>query len=292
MSVAEFSLAGTRFRLVAPAGSPDIRLPDEYAPFLNAPGTDAPDALYTVSPQSADHEAFDSGEVFWDNGLWRMRHVGAHGFDIEINDVQLPGWRRAARVESDFATGVLYPSPLSLDTGFLRPLHHPQDRTIVLGRFCSLGGAMIHSSSVLDEGKAMLFVGMSGAGKTTIARLWRSHGATVLNDERNLVRVRHEAVWVGASPWHGEENQVDPASAPLAAIFFLKQSAANVLRPLTETESVGRLLQATFVPVFIPDGPSKTVDASLAILERVPSYELSFSPDLRAMDLCRSAVSG
>jgi hypothetical protein len=169
VSVAEFSLAGIRFRLVAPPGSPDILLPDDYTPFLIAPGTGAPDALYTVSPRSADSGAFDSGQVFWDNGLWRLRHVGAHGFDIEICDVQLPGWRRAARVESDFATGVLYPSSLSLRTGCLRPLHHPQDRTIVLGRLCRLGGAMIHSNSVLAEGKAMLFVGMSGTGKTTRA---------------------------------------------------------------------------------------------------------------------------
>jgi len=131
---------------------------------------------------------------------------------------------------------------------------------------------------------------MSGAGKTTIARLWRSHGATILNDERNLVCVRNGGVWAGASPWHGEENQVSPLTGPLAGIFCLKQSTTNAVRPMPVKESFVRLFTTTFVPVFLPDGPGRTLDACNAILDRVPAYELSFTPDQRALDVCRATV--
>jgi len=267
-------------------------LPDEYALFLNPPGTDAPDALYQVSPVGAEAISSDGGKIFWDNGLWRVRRFAAHRFDIEIHDAQMPGWRKAAEVEDDFAAGLFFPSPCSLRDGPLRPFHHPQDRAIVLGRFCHLRGVMIHSSCVWVDGKVLLFFGVSGAGKTTIARLWRSDGATILNDERNLIRVRGDAVWAGASPWHGEENKVNAATGPLAAAFFLKQSATNALRPMPPTESLTRLLTAAFIPVFVPDGPGKVLDACGTIAERVPSYELSFTPDKRALDLCRSVVNG
>jgi len=212
-------------------------MPDEYALFLNQPGPDAPEATYLVSPAIAPPITGNGGDIFWDNGLWRMRQATAHRFDIEVHDAQMPGGLKAAEMASDFSTGLLFPSPVSVRAGLPVPFHHPQDRAIVLGRFCHLGGVMIHSSCVLVEDKVLLFFGMSGAGKTTIARLWRGHGATILNDERNLIRVRSDAVWAGASPWHGEENQVSSAVGPLAGIFYLKQSTTNPSSTVVGPES-------------------------------------------------------
>lgn len=286
-----FSLARTRFQLSPPSDTRPLRLSDEYLPFLCAPGTEPADASYTVSPAGPE-EMTASGRVFWDNGVWRMRQVSTRRFDVEIQDAQIGAWRKTAEMADDFATGTLFPSPCSLRTGPLRPFHHPQDRAIVVGRFCHLEGVMVHSSCVWVEGKVLLFAGVSGAGKTTIARLWRSHGATVLNDERNLVRMCDGATWAGASPWHGEDNQVSALTGPLAAVFCLKQSTHNDLRPLPVTESVVRLLTATFVPVFVPEGPARVVETWGKVLEQVPAYELSFTPDGRALDLCRSAIGG
>lgn len=284
-----FSLARTQFSLSSSGDSLALRLSDEYTPFLNDPGASPSDAAYTVSAGKAE-EVSSAGHVFWDNGLWRVRHVSARRFDIEIHDAQIADWRKAAEMADDFATGVLYPSPRSLRAGLLRPFHHPQDRAIVVGRFCHLGGVMVHSSCVKVAGRVLLFAGVSGAGKTTMARMWRSHGATVLNDERNLVRVNDGAVWAGASPWHGEDNQVDAATGPLAAVFCLKQATRNSVRPLAGAESVARLLTATFVPVFLPEGLARVMEAWSQIMERVPAFELSFTPDHRALDLCRSIL--
>ena len=148
----------------------------------------------------------------------------------------------------------------------------------------------MHSSCVSVDGKVMLFTGMSGAGKTTMARLWRQHGGTILNDERNMIHLREGVVRAGASPWHGEENQVDPTTGPLSALFFLKQSPENGIRLMPLNESLGRMMATAFIPVYMPDGPALTLDACAAILQTVPAYELSFTPDKRALDLCRSVL--
>ena len=234
----EFSLAGIHFRITAPSSGLGLRLPDEYALFRATPGQSPPDAAYEVAPQGDPGAAVGSGALLWSNELWRLRAAGADHFDIEIHDGLPRAWRRVATVRRDFATGRLQPAPQSRRDENLFPWHNPQDRTLVLGRLSHLSGAMIHASCVLVEARTFLFVGMSGAGKTTIARLWRSHGATILNDERNLIRPVGDHILAGASPWHGEENRVHPATAPLAAIFYLKQSTENALRRLTVEESL------------------------------------------------------
>ena len=161
---------------------------------------------------------------------------------------------------------------------------------MVLGRICHLGGIMLHASSVMVDGQVMIFAGVSGTGKTTMARLWRQHGGTILNDERTLVIPRRGKVAAGASPWHGEENQVNAATGPLAAIFFLKQAPENKLRSMPLEESLPRLLTTAFIPVFLSDGPGRTLDACTSILQSVSVYEMAFTPDVRALDACRAGA--
>lgn len=249
-----------------------------------------PDAVYETVLAPVQFPSAPSLNLFWDNGLWRTCLGNEKYVDIDIFDIQINAWRPAARVSPDFATGTLLIPEPSPEATSIRPLYHPQDRAVILGRVCHLGGVMMHSSSVLIDGKVLIFAGMSGAGKTTLARLWREHGAIILNDERNLIHIRNGSVRAGASPWHGEENQVNPASGPLAGIFFLNQAPTNRLHPLPLPESLPKMLTTAFIPVFMPEGPARTLEACHAILEGVPAYGLDFTPDARALELCRSVL--
>lgn len=47
---------------------------------------------------------------------------------------------------------------------------------------------MIHASGISLNGKGRLFSGFSGVGKSTLAELWKKEGATVINDDRLLIR--------------------------------------------------------------------------------------------------------
>ena len=49
----------------------------------------------------------------------------------------------------------------------------------------------VHSSCIVYQDKAVLFLGESGTGKSTHTRLWREHipGAVLLNDDSPMIRI-------------------------------------------------------------------------------------------------------
>ena len=287
-----FSIAGVHVTLVSTQGIRPLRLPAEYSPFeCSTPEGMRPDVALDVTALDRESAPLLAGGWSWQNESWRMGNTAAGRLLIEIHDAVSRDWRTAAHLLPDFASGTLYEREASLPASGRMPFHHPHDRAIILGRLAFMSGGMVHSSCVAAGGKALLFVGRSGAGKTTVARLWHAEGATLLNDERNIVRAARRGPLAGSSPWHGEENRVSPLTAPLAAVFYLKKAASNSVRDVPCAESVSRLFTATFVPVFLKDAARMILDAWANVLEAVPSYELSFTPDRRAISACRSAVA-
>src|SRR5215469_8678309 len=83
-------------------------------------------------------------------------------------------WEPALRIGTIRQTA----NPYSIDA-VLRIIH-----TLVLAR---RGGFLMHSASAIRNGKAFLFAGVSGAGKTTISRLAPAD-VTLLTDEISYVR--------------------------------------------------------------------------------------------------------
>lgn len=286
----DFSFADVVFRVTTQLTSPPLRPPNEYAPFIRSAGNQPPDAIYETRLMPANSPPPAPEKVFWDNGVWRTRLADTGGLEIDCYDILSGKWRPSAQLSPDFATGeLLVPEPAP-GTASILPLYHPQDRAVILGRMCRLNGLMMHASSILVDGRVLVFAGMSGAGKTTLARLWRSHGATLLNDERTLIHKRAGSIRAGASPWHGEENQVSSETGPLAGIFFLKQASVNRLNPLPLTESLPRMMTTAYIPVFMPEGLRFTLDTCATLLQERPAYELEFTPDARALGLCRTVL--
>jgi len=102
-------------------------------------------------------------------------------------------------------------------------------------------GFLLHAASVIRNGKAFVFAGRSGAGKSTVASL--SPQGSVLTDEISLIK-RVDGEWHAfGTPFWGE-FRADGAniSAPLGGIFRLVQSPANHLEPLRPAELLKLLL--------------------------------------------------
>ena len=62
---------------------------------------------------------------------------------------------------------------------------------IMFGIAISPEAIAIHSSTIECEGRAVLFLGESGTGKSTHTRLWQEHipGARLLNDDSPIIRM-------------------------------------------------------------------------------------------------------
>jgi radical SAM protein with 4Fe4S-binding SPASM domain len=152
----------------------------------------------------------------------------------------------------------------------------PTDELPLARALAGRQGCYFHASGVELGGQGLLFAGTSGAGKSTIATMLGGVGR-VLCDERVIVRRLDDGFHIWGTWSHDEMSVGSPHSAPLRAIFFLRQSAENrVLGSLDRRVVVRELLNTLVRPLMTADW----WDRMLALMERlvreVPAYELHF----------------
>ena len=139
-------------------------------------------------------------------------------------------------------------------------------------------GFLLHAATVVRHGRAYLFTGQSGAGKSTVASL--APAGTVLTDELSLVR-RENGVWRSyGTPFWGEFRAGDSNSgAPIRGIFRLVQAAENRVAPLRPVEFLCALMtNVLFFSRQSTDSRRLLEIAGLAA-EELPGYTLEFRKD-------------
>ncbi len=140
-------------------------------------------------------------------------------------------------------------------------------------------GALVAHSSVIvgKDGRAHVFLGHSGAGKSTIASL--AGGRTVLGDDINLIRVGDLATTAEAALLG--QARFDPANldkrSTVAGFYWLKQSPQVAARALEPGEAARALLHSCLLsdPAMAPE----LMELLARIVRQVPGFELSFRKD-------------
>ena len=132
--------------------------------------------------------------------LGRVISIERGDFRAEFNPATARG-----RIEQTF-------NPFSLDS-VLRIVH-----TLLLAK---MRGFPVHASSAIRNGQAVLFPGVSGAGKTAMARL-APPDAALLTDEISYVIPREGGSFAVGTPFFGERARAgENLRAPLHACTFL-----------------------------------------------------------------------
>jgi radical SAM protein with 4Fe4S-binding SPASM domain len=152
----------------------------------------------------------------------------------------------------------------------------PTDQILLARVLPEHTACMMHSSGVLLDGKGIVFVGHSGAGKSTITRMVKEK-ATVLCDDRNIIRKQNGGYSLHGCWSHGEIPLVSSLSAPLAAIFFLIQSEKNQIHRIVDHRDAFRHLTGCVVrPLATADWWNATTRLLEGIAQEVPSFVLEF----------------
>lgn len=157
----------------------------------------------------------------------------------------------------------------------------------------SLGYLKVHASVIELHGKALLFMGVSGTGKSTHSRLWLEHvpEATLLNDDEPFVRLCEDGiVRVYGCPWSGSTDCYRPISAEVVAFVHLYQASENILRPLNSREALSSLFSSSAFLLNEDWSRWKVFDSVSAILSRVKVFRLDNRPEKAAVDLTRSLI--
>jgi hypothetical protein len=238
----------------------------------------------------------DGSPIFHSGGLWSLfeeRLEGCEGYRLNFQR-NLPGEipYKSGWFSQNFDSGHLLLSrrffPQNLP---VYPLEYPLDEVLMIHRLACGYGLEVHAVGIVDEiGRGQLFLGHSGAGKSTTARLWLNQpGVQILSDDRIILRAHSEKIFMYGTPWHGDAGISSPHCAAVTNIYFLEQYRHNEILRLAPGVAAAELFARSFVPRHCAQG----LDFSLGFMERVarqiPCNIFRFVPQQSAVEAIRRA---
>ena len=241
-------------------------------------------------------EIFDSGAV------WRLSESDDNfRFDFVASTLGDRPYKRLL-VDRQFRRALLQMS----EECFTRanstpvPLEYPLDELLIMHRLTQERAIELHSCGIVTaDGTGNLFVGHSGAGKSTTTRLWtENEEVEILSDDRIIVRrdastessprtddpCRKRLMRMFGTPWHGEEKYGSPASANLTRILVLEHGQGNVLTQLSASDAVAELFARAFVPFHHHRYVESALDFLQELVDAVPCYRFAFEPNQSAVE--------
>ncbi len=156
------------------------------------------------------------------------------------------------------------------------PLIHPFGSLLLMYLFLWQGGILIHGSAVNFKNHTFLFTGVSGIGKSTMARLWQECGADVINDDRLILKTENREVIVSNNPMSYYSQ--DPKEGKLSGIFLLKQEKHNYIKKLGGVKAFTRVLANCIQQFYDPEMVKNHLTLVDGIVKSVPIYEVGFLP--------------
>lgn len=167
------------------------------------------------------------------------------------------------------------------------------DFCFLLSTTC-LDTVLTHASSVIYKGKAYLFLGKSGTGKSTHSRMWLNalDGVVLMNDDHPVVRIGADGCPVAyGSPWSGKTHCYKNISAPLGGIIRISRAEHNKARRLAPIEAYASFMTSCSGMTWVKelaDGRDRTLQG---IISRTPSWVMECLPDEDAARVCSETVT-
>jgi hypothetical protein len=156
------------------------------------------------------------------------------------------------------------------------------------------GTVLFHAAVVSHKGKGYMFLGPSGTGKSTHARLWLNYieGTSLMNDDNPVVRIGDDGLAVVyGSPWSGKTPCYRNVSYPIGAIVQLSQAPHNAIRPLRPLQAYAALMPSISGKRWdkrIAEGLHETENM---LAGQVDMWHLECLPDEDAARTCYQAVA-
>jgi hypothetical protein len=234
-------------------------LAERYAGFCDPSRSAAELEVQITETRFGDPDA--DLEVKRDGSLWRMRRGD---FQAEWN-----AQTRRGRIRQTC-------NPYSMDS-VLRIVH-----SLILAEE---GGFLLHAASAIRSGKAFLFSGASGAGKTTISRL-APPDATLLTDEVSFLRRDNGSYRAWGTPFAGELAKLgENCSAPVATLFLLVKGPEHRVETVSQLEATRALMRNILFFAHDAELVGRVFESVCRFVRTVPVQRLTFRPDATVWDL-------
>lgn len=206
-------------------------------------------------------------------------------WNLEFPDVRGKYYRKPRRCELEI-------HPQAFDRAVPQPIIWLYRLFILLA--LEEGGVVLHAATIEVLGQALVAVGESGAGKTTLAKMMAAQGYQVLDDEHVLVMPgseRNRLPSVYRLPDREKLVYTGPVGPlPLALVCLLAKAQCNDFFCLSRKQWMPRILSQVFHPS--PDARTwdRLFDNLEACLYDTPVGELRFNLGPETVDFIVSVV--
>ena len=153
---------------------------------------------------------------------------------------------------------------------------------------------LMHSSVTVKDGRAYLFLGKSGTGKSTHSQLWIKNieRCELLNDDNPVLRVEDDGeVRVYGSPWSGKTPCYRNQDYPVGAIVDLHQAKKNQIRRLPLVMAYAAMYVSFSGYRFIKEMADGLHATNEKVVSTVPCYSLDCLPNAEAAFLCYQTIA-
>lgn len=161
------------------------------------------------------------------------------------------------------------------------PLEYPLDGLVLYYLTVIHGDIMIHASGINNSGHGYIFSGVSGKGKTTMAKLWDNSGAKVIHDDRLILRKTGSGYRMFSTPVYDND---EPKDSPLDKIFLIEHGTSNKLIPVKGAAAVSLLMANCIQHNWSSDIIARLLGSISIMCITVPVVRLYFKPDRSVID--------
>lgn len=232
------------FRVGASSGVHTMRIRPGLPPHWQEPGADS--------------------WAFFSAGAWAaFRWEDGWGF---ISPAPGAGeWQRLLVWPSQGKRSELWLNPRLFDsqaTGFHPPFDPLENLTLPFftALFARHQGMLVHAAAVEVDGRAWVFAGPSGSGKSHWSRQWQERGMAVIDEDRVVLRRLDGQVWAFGTPWHAEPRLCSPRGMPVGRVFFLQQAEPDAMQEVRPAAAATLLLRSSLLPIYDSQGTQVVLD--------------------------------
>lgn len=220
----------------------EVSLEEGYKPFLISATAEKPHMVINAYCQLPKQQ-IPRGKVLYsakmpEGELWNVAKSG-DTYIFNIFDSERPGvLQQVCTTNSTFKEWNVYMATSLQQAAFFQPIKYPLGPLLMYYLTVKNEALMIHASGISDAGVGRIFTGVSGKGKSTMAKLWFDNGAGVINDDRLIIRKETSGYSIHNTPMFYAD---EPRKAALHAAYIIYHAKQNKLEEQRGAHAVAAL---------------------------------------------------
>jgi len=161
------------------------------------------------------------------------------------------------------------------------PLEYPLDGLILYYLTVLNGDILIHASGINNGGKGYIFSGVSGKGKTTLAKLWDKAGAKVIHDDRLIIKADGDNYNMHNTPVYDDD---EPRVSTLNSLYIIEHGTGNRSLRVHGARAVSLVMANCIQHNWNSSTIAGLLRSVSAMCSTMPVFKLEFIPDKSVID--------